>query len=251
MYQFDKSILLDHLSWPQVEKKIKSGWTTIVLGIGSTEQHGPHLPLFVDAFCGDVIPHEVAQKLGKTLQAPTIRVGCSQAHMGFPGTMTISESTLRALVTEYCESLAKHGFQKIVLIPTHGGNFKAVQEVAKKLDKSLSPVRVLGFADFDALMARFHQATEKFKVTKEEAGLHAGEIETSFVMYIAPEFVDSTKLDQGVPVYTSIAAIYKKGMKVLSPSGVLGMPQKANASKGKEYLAAYVNCVLEFIKKGA
>ncbi|HLD75222.1 MAG TPA: creatininase family protein [Bdellovibrionota bacterium] len=249
MYQFDKSILLDHLSWPQVEKKIKSGWTTIVLGIGSTEQHGPHLPLFVDAFCGDVIPHEVAKKLGFILQAPTIRVGCSEAHMGFPGTITISENTLKALIQEYCESLAKHGFQKIILIPTHGGNFKAVQEVAKKLEKSLTSTQVLGFADFDGLMHRFHEATEKFKVTKEEAGLHGGEIETSFMMHIAPEFVDSTKLDQGVPVYTSIAEVYKKGTKVLSPSGVLGIPLKANASKGKEYLAAYVDCVLEFIKK--
>src|SRR3989339_616701 len=110
MYPIDNSILLDHHTWPQVEKKINSGWKSVAMGIGSTEQHGMHLPLFTDAFCGDVITNQVALHLGNTFQAPTIRVGYSKTHLGFPGTISISQETLGKLLEEYCESLSHSGF---------------------------------------------------------------------------------------------------------------------------------------------
>ena len=69
------------------------------------------------------IDAQVARRLGHTLVAPTIRVGCSEHHMGFPGTLTLETSTFQAVLRDYCRSLARHGFETICLLPTHGGNF--------------------------------------------------------------------------------------------------------------------------------
>ena len=70
-------LLLEEMTWPEVERAIARGFTSVVVAAGAVEQHGPHLPLLVDAVRGDRLALEVARRLGKTLVAPTIRVGCS------------------------------------------------------------------------------------------------------------------------------------------------------------------------------
>ncbi len=249
MFKLNTSILLDHLTWPQVEKKIKQGWRSVVIGVGSIEQHGPHLPLFTDAFCGDVIGNEVARRIKKAFQAPTIRVGCSKAHMDFPGTMTLSHETLQKLIEEYCESLAHHGFQNMILIPTHGGNFQPIRDMLPHLQKNLSPSQVIAYTDFEELMATFHKANQRFHVSQEDAGLHSGEIETSIMLYIAKEWVQKDKIQKGNLGNFSVEEIYKQGTKKLSSNGVLGNPLSASAIKGKVYLEAYIQAAFNFVKK--
>jgi creatinine amidohydrolase len=240
MFKLDTSILLDHMTWPQVEKKIEEGWTNALIGIGSTEQHGPHLPIFTDAFCGDVIGNEVAKRLGNTFQLPTIRVGCSDAHLGFVGTMSISQNTLKSLITEYCESLSKSGFKRFILVPTHGGNFKPVSEIKGE--------NIVSYTDLDELMREFHKATEKFGVTPEDGGLHAGEIETSIMLHISEEWVQKEEIGPGATKLPTIEEVYTKGTKELSANGVLGNPTTSTAEKGKVYLEAYINCVVNYLK---
>ncbi len=83
-------LLLEEMTWPEVEEAIASGYTSVVVAAGAVEQHGPHLPLLVDAARGDRLAIEVAERLGSALVAPTIRVGCSEHHMGFPGTLKLT-----------------------------------------------------------------------------------------------------------------------------------------------------------------
>ena len=114
-----EDLFLEHLAWPDVAKALEEGYTTVVVPVGAVEQHGPHLPLCVDAERGTRLGLEIAKRLRHALVAPTIRVGCSEHHMAFPGTLSLRESTLRAVCSDYCASLSKHGFTKICLVPSH------------------------------------------------------------------------------------------------------------------------------------
>ena len=121
-----KTIRLEDMNWPDIKKAIANGYKTVVVGIGATEQHGPHLPLKTDAVIGEMLAYEVAKGLGNALQAPTIRVGCSEHHLSFPGTISLHASTLKSIIIDYVESLKRHGFETVVLLPSHGGNFTTV-----------------------------------------------------------------------------------------------------------------------------
>src|SRR5437763_11644664 len=110
------------MAWPEVRAEQERGRDTVVMAFGATEQHGPHMPLATDALLGDHLARAVAERLDAFI-APTLRVGCSQHHLGFAGTMSIADETFHALVGDLVRSLITGGFERIVLIPTHGGNF--------------------------------------------------------------------------------------------------------------------------------
>src|SRR5207302_2428377 len=106
----------DALTWPQVRSEIEAGRDTVVLALGATEQHGYHLPLATDALLGDHLARALADRLDAFL-GPTLRVGCSEHHLGFAGTMSLSEDTFHAVVGDLVRSLSKGGFRRIVLVP--------------------------------------------------------------------------------------------------------------------------------------
>ncbi len=124
---------LDRMTWPDVKAEMEKGCRTVIVCFGSHEQHGPHLPLGTDAFLGDSIGEGLAERLDAFL-APVFRVGCSEHHMGFPGTITLSSETFQKLVGEATQSLSRHGFEEIILIPTHGGNFKPMENALRDMD---------------------------------------------------------------------------------------------------------------------
>ncbi len=121
-------IQLEKLRSPEIRERIEAGWKTALFACGAVEQHGPHLPLFMDAEHGSRLAVEVARRLGQALVAPTIRVGCSEHHMAFSGTITLRQETFEAIVTDYVTSLTRHGFERILILPTHGGNFAPLLE---------------------------------------------------------------------------------------------------------------------------
>jgi hypothetical protein len=127
------TILLEEMTWRDVDEAIEAGRTTVVVAVGAVEQHGPHLPLLVDAVRGDRLAVEVARRLGVALVAPTIRIGCSEHHMAFPGTLTLRRSTLEAICLDYTVSLARHGFRRVCFVPSHGGNFGPLAEMLDDL----------------------------------------------------------------------------------------------------------------------
>lgn len=121
-----ETIRIEEMTWPMVKRALEEGYKTVIVPVGSIEQHGPHLPIGTDAYFGDCLGLRVAEKLGKTLVAPTLRPGCSEYHMDFPGTITLSTETLMHVLRDVCVSLDRHGFENILLLPTHGGNFAPV-----------------------------------------------------------------------------------------------------------------------------
>jgi creatinine amidohydrolase len=246
-----KHVRLEDLTWVDIGEAIDSGFTTVVFGLGSSEQHGPHLPEKTDSLLADIITNRVARKLGNALQAPTIRVGCSDHHLDFPGTISLKSSTLKEIISDYISSLVKHGFTSIVLIPFHGGNFKPTAEAITELDPKYPDVKIFGITDVNEFITELVKPSLKSGLSREEAGIHAGENETSMVLAIESDFV---RLDRFTPGFigslgeTEKNRLFNDGLISLTDLGVLGDPSTATAEKGEIYLQNIIDYLVKEIK---
>ncbi len=235
---------------PEVEQAIAAGVDTVVVPLGSTEQHGLHLPLGTDAILGEAIGDRVARALGNALLAPAITIGCSEHHMDFAGSLTLSKETFSAVVADVCRSLTHHGFGHIALIPTHGGNFAPLAKAVKAIRPELSGVNLIAYTNLMGFMDEIFRACKAREVTPEQAGGHSGEFETSLMLSVRPDLV---AMDEAQPGYVgdqlSIAAVvFEKGFRAATENGVLGDPSDASAANGEAYLAAITDLLVGFIK---
>jgi creatinine amidohydrolase len=247
-----KSIKTEEMNWVDIQEAIKSGYKSIIVAVGSIEQHGPHLPTITDTLIGDVIAHKVALKLGNTLQGPTISIGCSEHHLSFSGTVSLKKETLKAIIRDYTSSLIQHGFEKIIYFPSHGGNFETVAEIVAELQNKHSEVKIIGYTDLHGFLEILHKFSIERGITAEESGAHAGESETSLVLAMREELV---KKDRYTPGFVGLFGkkegeiVFAKGMKALTENGILGDPTKASIENGKIYISKTVDILVEQIQK--
>lgn len=184
-----------HLAtWPQVEAYLTQS-RAIILPIGSTEQHGPTGLIGTDALCAEAVAERVGDALG-VMVAPTIAVGMAQHHMEFPGSMTLRPSTLMAVVRDCLLSLARHGFERVLMVNGHGGNVATVQaafaETQMELD-ALSPrpalrTRLLNWWELPEV--------ERLSVALygDAVGSHATPPEVALTWALHPELADPRAL---------------------------------------------------------
>ena len=244
------AIELDKLTWPQVKAEIEAGRDTVVVAFGATEQHGRHMPLATDALLGDHLARELAERL-EAFVAPTIRVGCSEHHVGFAGTMSVSEETFHAIVADLVRSLLRGGFRRIVLVPTHGGNFAPLAAAIAKLEQ---PEAVTALTDLGVLFAIAQMGERDFGVPLGEGGLHAGEWETSMMLAIHPDLVRMDLAEAGYTgdIEQAVQGIFAQGgVAALSPNGAIGDPARASAEHGERYWATGIELALEQVRAAA
>jgi len=240
---------------PDIKSAIEQGYTTVVVAVGSTEQHGPHLPTMTDTRIGDEVAHRVAMKLGHTLQARTIAIGCSRHHLAFTGTISLRDETLRMIILDYVESLIRSGFNRIVFLPLHGGNFPIVQATVKEAQTAHQEIEIIGVTDLTKLFDCLTAASAEFGISANESGSHAGESETSIMMVLEKNLVIKDRFAPGYVGHVGSTAekelkiISKQGMSAITKNGVLGDPRKASADKGEIYLNRLTEFLIEEIKK--
>ena len=244
-------VRMSEMTRVDIQKALDRGFSTVVFAVGSNEQHGPHLPTCTDSLIGDVLANKVAGKLGRALQAPSINVGCSDHHMAFPGAISLRPETLKSLIHDYCVSLAKQGFKNIVILPSHGGNFNAVQEVTDELKQSLKGNTVVSYTDLNGLLEFLAEFSSKHGISAGESGGHAGESETSMVLAIRKDLVDMKHAEKGFVgnFEDKKELMWRQGIKAVTKNGVLGDPRKAEAGKGEEYLELWAEKMVAFVRK--
>lgn len=239
--------LLEVMAWPEVESAVENGTRTAIVAVGSIEQHGPHLPLNMDTLDGDELSRRIASELGDALAAPTIRPGCSGHHMAFPGTITVPPETLMDLIRSYCRSLDEHGFEYIVLVPTHGGNFGPVETVAPDPAREVDAA-VIPLADLDEHMRLQNGGLAEAGVDYDQDVIHAGAVETSVVLAIDEGLVRSEEIERGPEGEISPARLLGEGFESITENGVLGDPNEATAEAGETIIRRVVEAYVETIE---
>ena len=171
--------------------------------------------------------------------------------MAFPGTISLRSSTLEAIINDFVISLISHGFTRIVMIPSHGGNFAPLKNITEVLQREHPDTDIISTTDLTAFIEMLNAISAEFGVTKEEAGAQAGETEASVMLALAENLVNIEHFAAG---YTGPLGVketellFEKGMTALSENGVLGDPRKASAEKGAVYLDRIVDYLVEEIE---
>ncbi|MGW1802361.1 mycofactocin biosynthesis peptidyl-dipeptidase MftE [Streptomyces sp. NPDC001984] len=218
---------LAHTVWPEV-----SSSPLVLVPLGSTEQHGPHLPLGTDAVVARAVAERVAAGAPAewhTLVAPTMAYGSSGEHAGFAGTVSIGREALLAVLVEAVRSLAMWA-GRIVFVNGHGGN-----------------VATLGAA-VGQLRAEGHHVAW-VPCVSPGADPHAGRWETSVMLHLAPEDVRTAAAVAGDtrPLADLMPDLVAGGVLAVSPSGVLGDPAGASAEEGEKAMEFMVATVTRLI----
>ncbi len=218
----------------------RSGVDAAVLPVGAIEQHGPHLPLSMDWYQGEIVARQVAERLDAYL-LPGMPFGCSQAHTGFRGTISLAPETLGAVVKDVVESLLEQGFRRIAVLNFHGGNL-ILKLAVRDLNLSQSRGKVVLVSPGQDAGAKLDEILEGYADEQ-----HAGELETSVMLHAAPEQVGPSRIDHvpGVgPVYFDYLA-----MKEFCPDGVWGRSSLASAEKGRLAVEAMVSYTVEYLQE--
>lgn len=240
---------LENLTWPEVRREIEAGRDTVVVAFGAVEQHGHHLPLGTDTMLGDELSRRLADRLD-AFRAPTVPVGCSRHHLAFPGTMSVSEETFKGIVQDLLRGWAGHGFRRIVLLPSHGGNFAPLTAALEELEP-LDGVKVIGIGDLSLLVQATLGLGAELGVPASEGGLHGGQWETSMMLALHPELV---KMDRAVAGYTGdletgLPRFLGEGVHVLTDTGVIGDPVNASAEHGHKYVERLLDLAAELVER--
>ncbi|MET8678879.1 creatininase family protein [Streptomyces sp. NPDC004647] len=210
-----------------------------VLPIGSFEQHGAFLPLVTDTVIACTIAGEIAAAY-PVLHLPPVTISCSHEHAAWPGTVSISATTLYAVVRDIADSLRRSGIGTLILVNGHGGNYVLRNVVQESFGGGTRMALFPGSADWDAARARAGIQTPS------HSDMHAGEVETSILLHAHPQLVRP-----GYETSDCLADDRKHllslGMSAFTESGVIGRPSMASAGKGKELLAGLVDSFGEYL----
>lgn len=228
--------LLEEMSWPEIEAGLE-GVKTIILPVGATEEHGPHLPVFTDTIQAVEVAKEAARIRGVYI-APPVHYGICRSTRGFPGTITVSHDSLRSYIHDILLSFYDSGFRKVMILTGHAGGQhisaleQACQMAASERDFLVSMVSLFDLIDMKAVEAK--------------GDGHSGEIETSMMMQIRGDLV------KGKP-----AAYFPKrprflqlrDVRHLMNNGIMGDPSRASPEKGKLFFDMAVRGVLEALEE--
>lgn len=245
------TVFLGEMTNPELEAFLAEHQTVIV-PVGSTEQHGPHGPLLTDVLVPTEVARRIAARVGAVV-APSINYGLSYPHVGFTGVAHLRIPTFMALIEDVCASLAAMGFRRIVFLNGHYDNTYAIAYACANVRDRL-PAEVTAFPInfWDGMTA--DEAGEFFGPA---TGLHAYRGETSAVMAINPDLVDLDAANAEMPPFpevTSPAAVHTAfffaapgSVHRATHSGTWGDSREASAEFGERYLSVVTEATVRLL----
>lgn len=223
--------------------------TVAVLPVAAIEQHGPHLPLEVDALLLQGVLQEALAVLPPAvpvLVLPAQNVGLSTEHLAYPGTLSLSPATLLALWGELGQAVARAGVRKLLLFNGHGGNVAPMDIAAREL-RQRCELLTYSASWFNLPLPEAVQ--QLFSAEEQRFGIHAGEMETSMMLHLAPHLVQMPHAQHWPSSSQERAARYavlgngksaKMGWAIQDyhPSGAVGNAAGADALRGQALVQA-------------
>jgi creatinine amidohydrolase len=220
---------LPDLTWPEVARLGRTG-QVLVVPLGATEQHGPHLPVSTDTDIAVALAERLARQSPDVVVTMPVAFGASGEHQDFPGTLSIGQAALELLLLELCRS-AGASFSRTVIISAHGGNAEPVVRAVRRLRDEGREVRAFA--------------------PRWRGDAHAGRTETSVMLALAPERVRLEHAEAGdtTPIAELMPRLRRDGLRAVTPNGVLGDPAGANAEEGEELLRRAVDDLVALVKR--
>ena len=231
-------------------RDLADGNPIVIVPVGSTEQHGPHLPVQVDSLLVAEVAKRAAERAGNEtiLVMPTVWTGLAEHHMGLGGTVTLDYAVFFALIRQICLSLSRQRIRRIALLNGHGGNMLALQLATDGLAREIPGV-VATATYFMLAQSRFAEILER-----QDRVLHACEAETSMVLALRPDLVDVEAMHAvDAPAEGLFSTSFHRWRPIehWSDSGVIGFPPAASAEKGERLLEAAADAVRDALVDAA
>ncbi len=228
--------LLEEMSWPEIEAGLRQTGT-VILPVGATEEHGPHLPIFTDTIQAMEVARAAAQRTG-VFVAPPLHYGVCRSTRGFPGTITVSHDALRGFMQDLIISFFDSGFKAVLILTGHAGgqHMAALEEACQKAVEERD-ARVSLVSLFDLI--------DSSTVETPHDG-HSGEIETSLMMQIRRDLV-SSRPEGHFPKRPRY--LIMKDVRHLMGNGIMGDPSRASQEKGKEFFEMAVQGVIAALEE--
>jgi creatinine amidohydrolase len=247
------TVFLGEMTDPEVGAFLRTS-QTVIIPVGSTEQHGPHAPLLTDV----LIPVEVARRVAEAtgaLVAPSINYALSYPHVGFTGVVHVRIATFMSLMEDLCVSFASVGFRRIVFLNGHYDNTYAIAYAcASAAERMPAGVRAYPVNYWDGMTAS--EAAEFFDPS---TGLHANRGETSAVLAINPSLVDMDRANaefppfpdvtNPAPVHTAFFFSAPGSVHRATRSGTWGDATQATAEFGERYLAVVATSTIRLLSE--
>ena len=235
---------------------LDAGRTVAILPVGAVEQHGPHLPVGVDAAINAGIVARALELMPPSCPAlvlPMTPVGKSDEHLSFPGTLTLSHETLGRVWYEIGASVHRAGLRKILLFNSHGGQPQVAEIVCRDLRVKL------GMFAASAMWPQLIDMRDLFDAAEIKHGIHGGQIETSVMLHLQPQLVDMSRAENFSPVTVETerdtellgrgAAYFGWQAQDLHLSGASGNAAKATAELGKELVERAAKGLVKLVEE--
>lgn len=194
--------------------------TALLVPLGATEQHGPHLPIGTDATIASALAEGAAAALPGTIVAPALPYGSSGEHQDFAGTLSIGAACTEMVLIELGRS-ATETFPRVLFVNAHGGNAAPLTAAVRRLRSESRDVR--------AWSPRFG------------GDAHAGRTETSLMLALGTARLEGAEAGNTAPLADLIDDLRAGGVRAVSPNGVLGDPAGASAAEGRALLSAAID----------
>jgi creatinine amidohydrolase len=235
-----KGIVLEELTWVEAEQLLTPAAVVVIPLGAAAKEHGPHLPLKTDWVLAEYFKRRVREAL-EVVIAPTVGYHFYPAFVDYPGSTSLRCETARDTIIDICRSLARHGPRRFYVLNTGISTLQALQPAAATL---AAEGLLLRATDLRTLSGPVVQ-----RVARQAGGSHADEIETSMMLYIAPELVEMSKA--ATDYHPGVGALTRDlgGPGVYSPTGIYGDATLARRETGEQVVEAIVAGLIKDIEE--
>lgn len=246
----------EELTWPEVREAVAQN-RVAVLPVGTTEQHGPHLPLVTDVLTASEMSRLAVERIPEeAVLLPAVYYSFNEHHMDFPGTIAVEGETIIRYVTEIGTSLARHGFRKILIVNGHGSNVPFLDIAARNITNTTAAVAAM--ASWWSLIPK--ELIVKLRESEYPGGMaHGCELETSVLLHLRPDLVQMDKAQKDISfqrteffywdLQNPSPIFFQEWFSRYSKTGTVGDPTKASAAKGAAFTGAVVERMITLIRE--